>query len=123
MWSTVCLQHGHEPSISTEFVVVSNLISLSCPEEQMERQAESLGCAVLILCSVIPSAVLSLRVFTLALIYEFEICFKTFNDDKVILITIIGSLICSAPEGYAHYKHKQGVSVPYYAVVHFCHQS
>lgn len=103
--------------------MVSNLISLSCPEEQMERQAEILGCAVLILFSVIPSAVLSLLVFTLALIYEFEICFKTFNDDKVILMTRIGSLICSVPEAYAHYKRKQGVSVPDYALVHFYHQS
>ena len=102
---------------------MSNLILLSCPEEQMERQAESLGCAVLILYSVIPSAVLSLLVFMLALIYEFETCFKTFSYDKIILITRIGSLIYSVPEGYAHHKCKQGVSVPYYALVHFYHQS
>lgn len=43
--------------------------------------------------------------------------------DKMILITRIGSLIYSVPEGYAHDKCKQGVSVPYYALVHFYHQS
>lgn len=41
----------------------------------------------------------------------------------MILITRIGSLIYSVPEGYAHDKCKQGVSVPYYALVHFYHQS
>lgn len=75
----------------------------------MESQAQSLGCAVLVPYSAVPSVVLCLLIFTLTLIYESEICFKTFDYDKGLLSTAIGNLICSIPGGCIHDKCKQEV--------------
>lgn len=99
--------------------MVSNLISLSCPEQQMESQAQSLGCAVLVPYSAVPLAVLCLLVFTLTLIYESGICFKTFDYDKGLLSTTVGNLICTVPEGYTHDKCKQEVRAVYYTLMYY----